>query len=629
VTSGLRRAAAPGTAVLIIAVLGLLSASPAPEDAERRRVAGAFGFAVSELNDDPEGGRSSRQVQPALRHIQHWISAVGAAVALADLDGDGVDDERCLVDPRDDSVTLAALPGMGSQDPELALRPRGLPWDATMAPTGCVPVDVDQDGDLDVVVSYWGRSPVVFLRVADAGGERAYRPTELVTPMQVWNTTTVNVVDVDGDGAHDLLVGNYFPDGARVLDPTADDSWMRMQDSMSRARNAGVNRLLLLRPTGVPDALPEVVDRTDALPAHSARSWTLATGAHDLDGDGLPELYIANDFGPDQLLLNRTRQGTLRFEEARGARDWVSPKSTVLGRDSYKGMGVAFTYLDEDPLPSIAVSNITSEFALQESNFLFTPEGRVGGPEAPYRNRSEALGLSRSGWSWDIKAADFDNSGSDELVQAAGFLAGDTHRWPELQELAMSNDTLLQYPFAWPRFGPGDDLSGQDHNRFWVRFPGGRFHDVAADLGLAAPQVSRAIATGDVDRDGRLDFVLANQWRRSAFFRSTGEPVGQALSLRLRRPAPAGRGTVAAIGAAVAVELPDGRVRRAQLYPANGHTGVSAADLHVGLGPVGSHGPLAVEVTWRDGAGQHRQHLRLRPGHHEVVLAADDERSTR
>ena len=49
-------------------------------------------------------------MEPALQHIRTWISAVGASAGLADLDGNGRPDERCLVDPRDDSVTIAPTP---------------------------------------------------------------------------------------------------------------------------------------------------------------------------------------------------------------------------------------------------------------------------------------------------------------------------------------------------------------------------------------------------------------------------------------------------------------------------------------------------------------------------------------
>src|SRR4029453_6819198 len=97
------------------------------------------------------------------------------------------------------------------------------------------------------------------------------------------------------------------------------------------------------------------------LDEQSARGWSLAIGAADLDGDLLPELYFANDFGPDRLLHNRSTPGHPRFELLEGRRSLTTPKSKVLGHDSFKGMGVDFGDLNGDGWPDIYASNITPE----------------------------------------------------------------------------------------------------------------------------------------------------------------------------------------------------------------------------------------------------------------------------
>ncbi|MFI9586191.1 FG-GAP repeat domain-containing protein [Streptomyces sp. NPDC052236] len=642
-TALVRRNLARITALLACLLLWQLTQPPAASQTQRDRLAQRFSFSSHLVSPAHRAtDRTLRPVAPAYRDIRPWISSVGAGVALLAADGGSVSHDICLVDPRTDTVTIGPAPGTGRRYAPFALSPPARDMPTYAAPMGCLPADLNEDGWQDVVVYYWGRSPVIFMRRADsAPGTKAFLARELVRPRAVWNTNAATLGDYDGDGHLDLVFGNYFPDGARVLDPTARQPQLVMNRSLSNAHNGGANRLL--RFTGARQGpAPDVrfTEVPDAFDARATRGWTLALGTQDLDGDNRPELYVANDFGPDQLLVNQSSPGRIRFREAVGQRHLTTPKSKVLGRDSFKGMGVAFTQLGPDRVPDILVSNIGEAYALHESNFAFVATGspKTAGQSlhravAPYNDKSEPLGLSRSGWSWDVKAADFDNDGSPEIMHATGFVAGQTNRWAQLQETAMSNDLILDNPRLWPHFPEGTDLSGHDQNTFFVRGPGGRFTDVADETGVGTDAVSRAFAVGDVDSDGRLDFVVANQWAPSVMFRNTG-PADDVLGLRLRLPAGgqpcgdsgsgAGR-TRPAIGATATLTLPDGSVRTEQVYPANGHNGVNAPEITFGLGgQKATSGALPVRLTWRDGCARiHTRSTTLRPGWHELVLTEE------
>ncbi len=204
----------------------------------------------------------------------------------------------------------------------------------------------------------------------------------------------------------------------------------------------------------------------------------------------------------------------------------------------------------------------------------------------------------------------------------------------------MGNDEFLHDPRNWPRFGPGDDLSGHGQNLFATRGEGERFWNIATDLNLVEPGVSRGIAVADVDGDGALDFAVANQWAASSFYRNKAVTGRLFLGLHLllpidrdrieptrARPGHPGadlRGRPA-LGASATVRLPDGRVLRAQVDGGNGHSGKRSFDLHFGLGNVGSQAPLSVELSWRDPAGQvRREAVSLTPGWHTVLLGRSD-----
>jgi hypothetical protein len=635
-TGFFRRNSTRLVAVAVIAGLYGFARQPTLPQAERDALASRFAFTREPLQA-PAGNldRNVREVHPSLHDIRSWISAVGAGVALNDLDGDGLPNDVCSVDTRVDQALVQPVPGTGARYAMFALDPAPLPYDKrTMAPMGCLPGDFNEDGQMDLLVYYWGRSPVLFLRRAGTPtlNAAAFRPVELVSGPtagnEIWNTNALTSADVDGDGHLDLIVGNYFPDGMRVLDAKATDI-AHMHRSMSRSENGGRNRLLLWKGgTSGPEPTASFTDASDAFDTKTAYSWTLAAGAADLDGDLLPEIYFGNDFGNDRLLHNVSTPGHPRFEVLEGRRTFTTPASKTLGHDSFKGMGIDFADINGDGIPDLYVSNIAQNYALEESHFVWVSSGDVKPMRhgiAPYADQSEDLGLARSGWGWDARFADFDDDGVPEATQAIGFLRGEKNRWPELHELAMGNDNNMLHPAAWAHFVPGDDLSGHLHNPFFVRAKDGRYYDIAHELGLDDSHVTRGIAIADFDGDGALDFAIADQWETSYVFHNISPHRGASLEIEARLPAtrgPAGASRPA-IGAEATVWLPDGRRMVAQVDGGSGHSGKRAPELHFGLGKLAPGTPLRVDFRYRDATGQVRaETLRLAPGRHTILLGA-------
>lgn len=689
--SRIRRCAAGALAMAACATGWRLTGPPGVSGAEG---VADFSFVARPLGPaDQPGDRSLRPVAPGYRDVRAWVSSTGAGVALFDVDNAVVSDDVCLVDPRHDTVTVRPVPDTphGYRPFTLAAPERG-PYEA---PTGCLPADLDQDGWQDLVVTYWGRSPSLFLRVPGAPPSgAAFRHRDLTARPEIWNTSAATAGDFDGDGRLDLVFGNYFPDGARVLDGSGDHGGIVLPDSPADAGNGGANRLY--RATG-PARFAEVEGVFDGI---GGRGWTLALGTQDLDGDGRPDLYVADDFGPDELLVNESTAGRIGFRQARGTRHLTTPRSGVVGQDAFKGMGVGFTDLNADGTPDILVSNVTEDYRVHEGNFAFV--SRPGGfhdGHAPYDDLGEELGLSRSGWSWDVKAADFDNDGTDEIMHASGSVRGAAGRWARSRETAPATDLILSRPVLWPDAGAG--LPGRDTNSFFTRTADGRYVDVARRAGVGGDAVGRSFAVGDVDDDGRLDFAVANQWSASVFYRNDGA-TAPFVGLRLRLPAgscdaagpapalpptgsppsrshlsrraPSGHPvsrrasalaaliaplpgrppspawprkalpalvgphplrssarrsavpvpalTRPAIGAVATVRLPGGGGLSRQLYPANGHNGVSAPELLFGLGPGAPDGPFPVELAWRDACGVPRvASVSVGPGWHRILLA--------
>jgi hypothetical protein len=200
--------------------------------------AGRFGFSRSTLPELPGPPiRNQRLVHPSLERVSAFVSTVGAAVALNDMDGDGISNDACYIDTRTDQVIVTPVPGTGNRYSPFALVQEPLFNRDQMAPLGVLLSDVNEDGRVDVIVYYAGRSPLLFLfrPSTNADGSSIGASNYVVRdifPKEIWMTGSATTADLDGDGHLDLVFANYFKDGSDVYNPTGSGT-VSMPHSLS------------------------------------------------------------------------------------------------------------------------------------------------------------------------------------------------------------------------------------------------------------------------------------------------------------------------------------------------------------------------------------------------------------
>ncbi len=391
--------------------------------------------------------------------------------------------------------------------------------------------DLDGDGDLD---AWLGRREGLsdLLLLNDGAG----RFTSAPLPDSSGEHFTGSPADIDGDGDLDLFVAGYADavDPERILDGTLTGSGNVLY------RNDGAGGL-------------SVAD----LPAGVIDDVTFQGAFFDPDDDGDLDLYLANDFGPflspNRLLLN---DGAGGFSLSADCHCDVAMFC----------MGIAIGDLDGSGGPDLFLTDLGGPDLLLDDGAGGYYDATIAMSAAP--DATERLA------GWGVAAVDLDGDGWEDLPMVFGplFPAGDPDGLS-----ALGYDTWI------------DGIEQPDallHSR-----GGAGFSDISQAAGFTDTGRGRALAVGDLDRDGRPDLVTAGLW----FARSWRGVDGCAPGVTLRL---VGEGLTAGLHARVVTEI-DGDTRVRWLTPSSTWSS-HAPELSIGLG--GAAGIDRLTVRFSDGS---------------------------
>lgn len=370
-----------------------------------------------------------------------YFSAISAnhkpGVAVADINGDGWDDIYITV--RLGTNRLLVNKGDGTFAEESEKYGLALPGHTTCT----IFADFDNDGDLDALL---GRSLLKTAYLENRGGVFVQHKAPAWSPMAV---VSMSAADYNRDGLLDVYLCTYraaappqsAPSGGVAVVATDDFDWM--DEFLPPDQAQEYRRRLKAERTRAPDgAFPDLLDQVGPPnmllvnrgggvfePAPENKSvglWrnTLQATWGDYDRDGDPDLYLANDWAPDNLLRNDGADGFTDVTEQAGI--------TAYGF----AMGASWGDYDNDGREDIYVSNMYSKAGRRitadvpglspryvesaQGNWLYHhgADGKftqVAGLEPP------AMTVMKAGWSWGGKWADFDNDGWLDLYVLSGY----------------------------------------------------------------------------------------------------------------------------------------------------------------------------------------------------------------
>src|SRR6266436_2954123 len=345
--------------------------------------------------------------------------------------------------------------------------------------------DYDNDGHDDIFISALGQS-----HLFHNNGNGTF--TDVTKPSGLWGpnefTTGAAWVDYDRDGKLDLLVGNYVQWSEQTdLYCTLDGSHKSYCTPESYKGTSA--RLWHNLGNG------KFEDATQKAGMYDPTSKTLGVAILDYNGDGLPDIFLANDTQPNKLYLNR---GNGTFEE-KAVASGVAFSEDGIAR---AGMGVDAADYDRSGHPSLIISNFANQMLSlyhNEGNGLFVdeaPRSEVG------RNTLVTLGFA-------CFFFDYDNDGWPDIFIADGHIENEVERVQKRVKYA-------EPPHLFRNLG------------------GGKFQETTDSLGVAfaAPRVGRGAAYADIDNDGALDLLLTTNGGPAYLFHNT-EVTNHSLRVKL------------------------------------------------------------------------------------------------
>ena len=444
--------------------------------------------------------------------------------------------------------------------------------------TGVTMADVNGDGYVDIYVSgvdYLTMHGHNVLYINNGDGTFTDRTKEYGLDYAGFSTQAL-FFDYDGDGDLDMYLLTHSPHPERA---TASHVAHR------GAGNGAGDRLY--RNDG--GHFVDVSERA-GLYGGAAR-YGLGVVASDLDGDGCPDLYVANDFQEDDFLYYNNCNGT--FTES---------LASSVGHTSHASMGVDAADVNNDGRPDVMVldmlpdqEQILKTSANAESFDVYNLKLAAGYHPQYARNTLQLnrgrrrfseigylAGVYATDWSWAPLFADLDNDGSKDLFVTDGIYRRPndldylTYVGNPVMQTSLRNGsaalsrTLIhrmpQVPLANHGYRNNGDLTFTDMTRAW---------------GLAQPGFSNGAAYVDLNNSGALDLVVNRINAPAAIYRNRARELtgNHYLQVVLR-----GSGAnTAGIGAKVIVQA-GGTVQMLEQFPTRGFESSVDPRLHFGLG---------------------------------------------
>lgn len=548
----------------------------------------------------------------------------GSGVAIGDVDGDGWPDVylcgletdnrlyRNLGDWKFEDITESA--GVACED---------------QYSSGATLVDLDGDGDLDLLVNGIGSGTRLFINQ----GQGRFQEKTNSGLHTSGGASSMALADVDMDGDLDLYVTYYRTDTVKNSPPDLKVQ-VKMENgkpvvspadrfvAVEKPEQGGVMLVELGEPdwfylndgSGNFEAIDwtagRFLDEDGVALKETPRDWGLSVMFRDMNQDGLPDIYVCNDFyySEDRIWLSVSPG------------KWRAVGEDVFRKLSMSSMALDFADINRDGLEDLLVVDMLSRdpvmrqiqqansdysrMDISQSQFVTRPQvsrntlflNRGKGTYSEIANQS---GVEASGWSWGVVFLDVDLDGYEDILitNGHGHNVTDSDALDRLSKILQPSSIRGKVELL-REFGPLKMKNVAFRNRGDLTF-----EDAGQEWGWDHEGISHGMALGDLDLDGDQDIVVNNYNEAAKIYRNLSQ--APRVAVQLKGPAK----NTSGIGTRIEVKFDGEDTAQSQVMIAGGR--YLSSDMPVRTfawnhsptedDPAKGHPHAVIEAYWPDG----------------------------
>ncbi len=469
-------------------------------------------------------------------------------------------------------------------------------------------IDINQDGLLDIYVSVGGfankteRKNKLYI---NNGNFKFTESAESYGIADEGYSTQAAFFDYDRDGDLDLYVMTHANEPPKEIERlyTKNDGSGPSTDRLYENIGSGQN--------GHP-VFKNVSKKAGVL----IEGYGLGLAISDINQDGWPDIYVANDFVANDLLYINNQDGT-----------FTNRLAEYVQHTSRNGMGVDISDINNDALPDILVMDMLPEINKRQKTMTanmnhehfkqtlregFSPQfirntlqlnqGKDVNGKPIFSEIGRYAGLYRTDWSWSPLIADFDNDGQKDVYITNGFRRDITnHDFTEYSNQAdifkkgtgrLSEDKIVKRLKVLDSIFLPNYIFSNDGNL--------KFKDETEAWGMNQASLSNGAVYADFDNDGDLDLVVNNINAPAFLYKNNSDKNKESHFVNVQLKG--AQGNINGIGTKLTAYLSTGDKQYYEYSPVKGYMSSSNSNIHFGLGKTATVDSL--KIDWLDGAQQ-------------------------